>query len=216
MDVRNPPRASSVIVHRVPPELRERFLELEHGITAAARSFPGYQATDVYPPAAGQPPVWVVVIHFDDTASLRRWLDSPERAGWVTKLRGELGDFHLKTLPGGFAAWFADLLTGPDEPVPPSWKFAVSVLFALYPTVMLLTVFVGPYTNGLGLSLAMLLSNVLSCALLQWLAMPIVNQVLGPWMRANTREQRALSLGGLVVILVLIGGMAGLFRLAFG
>src|SRR5436309_14986580 len=102
-------RASSVIVHRVPPDRVEQFLELQRGITEAAKAFPGYQATDVYPPAEPQPSEWVVVIHFDGPEALRRWLDSPVRAGWIEKFRAERGDFRLKTLPAGFGAWFATL-----------------------------------------------------------------------------------------------------------
>jgi hypothetical protein len=101
----------------------------------------------------------VVVLHFDTAAALRGWLDSPERAGWVARLRDEVGEFRLRTLPGGFGPWFA------DPPAP--WKVALTVLLGLYPTVMLLTLFVGPHTSRLGLALSMLVGNALSVALLQ-------------------------------------------------
>src|SRR5947209_20580309 len=90
-------RASSVIVHRVPPDRVAQFLELQRGLTEAARAFPGYQATDVYPPAEPQQSEWVVVVHFDGPQALQRWLDSPARAAWLEKRRNELGDFRLKT-----------------------------------------------------------------------------------------------------------------------
>ena len=68
------------------------------------------------------------------------------RAEWIAKLRGEIGDFRLKTLPSGFGAWFAGLVDGSEGALPPSWKIALTVLLGLYPTVMLLAMFVGPYT----------------------------------------------------------------------
>ncbi len=71
--------ASSVIVHCLPPERVERFLELQRGITQAAEGFRGYEATDVYPPTESQDANWVVVIHFDDPETLQVWLDSPVR-----------------------------------------------------------------------------------------------------------------------------------------
>src|SRR3954466_10837190 len=83
----NGTRASSVIVHRPPPDRVERFLELERGITKAAADFPGYQTTDLYPPADKRQAEWVVVIHFDTAEALQRWLDSPVRAEWIGKLR---------------------------------------------------------------------------------------------------------------------------------
>jgi hypothetical protein len=209
-------RASSVIVHRLPPDGVEPFLELQRRITEAAQAFPGYQATDVYPPADRQQAEWVVVIHFDGPESLQRWLDSPVRAAWVEKLRDETGDFRLKTLPAGFGAWFAGLVDGADGALPPSWKIALSVLFQLYPTVMILTVFVSPHLTPLGLAVSMLISNALSCSILQWAATPALNKLLGPWLRANEAGQRAFSLVGLVVILLLLGGMTILFRLVTG
>jgi antibiotic biosynthesis monooxygenase (ABM) superfamily enzyme len=46
--------ASSVIVHRVPPDGAGHFLEWQRGIAGSMAGFPGYLATDVDPPAEGQ------------------------------------------------------------------------------------------------------------------------------------------------------------------
>jgi hypothetical protein len=156
-----------------------------------------------------------VVIHFDGPETLRRWLDSPVRAEWIEKRRNELGEFRLKTLPTGFGAWFAGLVNG-SEAALPSWKIALSVLLALYPTVMVLAVCVGPYLSPLGLAVSMLVSNALSVAILQWAVTPALDPLLRPWLRANDQRQRAFSLGGLAAILLLLGGMAVLFRLTAG
>ena len=136
-------RASSVIVHRVPPECTDAFLDWQRGISRAAEAFPGYRGTDIYPPADGGPADWVVILHFDDAENLRRWIDSPVRAEWSAKLPRGLGDFRLKTLPSGFGPWFAAQLDDPGGQ-PPSWKMALTVLLGLYPTVMLLSILVGP------------------------------------------------------------------------
>jgi len=209
-------RASTVIVHRVPPDQVGRFLELQRGITEAAKAFAGYQATDVYPPGERQQSEWVVVIHFDDPGALQCWLDSPARAEWIGKLRSEMGDFHLKTLPAGFGAWFGGLVNGSDVVLPPSWKIALSVLLALYPTVMLLYICAAPYLNPLGLAVSVLLSNALSVSILQWVVTPVLKRLLRPWLGADDRRQRALSIGGLVAILLLLAGMAILFRQVTG
>ena len=209
-------QASSVIVHSLPPERVERFLELQRGITQAAEGFRGYEATDVYPPTEGQDANWVVIIHFDGPETLQRWLDSPVRVEWVEKLRNEMGDFRLKSLPTGFGAWFAGLVNESPEGLPPSWKMALTVLLALYPTVMLLAILFVPYISPLGLAVSMLISNTLSVSILQWAVMPVLEKLLGPWLRANQARRRTYSLGGLVVILALLGGIALLFRLKTG
>ena len=105
-----------------------RFLECQRGLTAAAEGFPGYQGTELYPPAeTGIRSGWRSSTSTTNE-SLQRWIDSPVRADWIKKLRDEIGDFQLKTLPSGFGAWFAGLEMGPEGEPPPSWKIAMTVL----------------------------------------------------------------------------------------
>lgn len=209
-------QATAVIVQRVPAAEVEWFLDWQRGVTAAAEGFNGYSGTDVYPPAGGQGGDWVVVISFADEQALRGWLDSPLRKQWVEKLQARVGEFALQVIPGGFGSWFAGRMHSPDGTPPPDWKMALVVLLGLYPTVMLLTLFPGPYTEPLGLALAMLIGNALSVTILQWAVMPVLNNLSASWLGANAAKQRALSLGGLLVILVLLAGMACLFRLVTG
>jgi antibiotic biosynthesis monooxygenase (ABM) superfamily enzyme len=206
-------RASTVIVHRVPPDSVERFLAWQRGITGSAEASPGYQATEIYPPADPKQPEWVVVIHFDNSEALQRWLASPARAEWTARLPAEIADFRLKTLSGGFGPWFAGLVADGGLP-PPPWKMALTVLFALYPTVMLLNFFLSPFTLPLfGLAVAMLIGNAASVSFLEWLAMPVIRRLLGPWLRANGKEGRVVSLVGLILILAALTLMTFLFSL---
>lgn len=209
-------RASAVVVQRVPAASADWFMEWQRGVTGAAEGFAGYRGTDVYPPADNLRDEWVVVIHFDEEKSLQGWLDSPVRAQWVERLQAQVGNFELKALPGGFACWFAGLAEGSDRTPPPSWKMALTVLLGLYPTVMVLTLFPGPYTEPLGLALAMLIGNALSVSILQWAVMPALNSLLAPWLNANSEQQRTSSVGGLFLILVLLAGLALLFRQVTG
>ena len=207
-------RASSVIVQRVPSGAATAFLEWQRGVTAAAALFPGYQETEIYPPSAHQEE-WVVVIHFDDLTSLQSWLGSSTRAEWVAKLPRESRDYRLQTVPAGFGAWFAGL-TRDGGPLP-HWKMALTVLVGLYPTVMLLSLFLSPHTQPLGPAVAILIGNVASVAFLEWLGTPfVITPVLGPWLRARGKEQRQLTLIGLILVLAALGLMTFLFRLAAG
>jgi len=215
MDIRGA-RVSTVVVQLVPADRVDRFLECQRGLTRAAEGFPGYKGGELYPPADDRHQEWVAVIHFNDHESLQRWIDSPERAEWIKKLRADIGDFQLKTLPPGFGAWFAGLETGPKGEPPPSWKIAMTVLLALYPTVMLLAMFVGPHLSSLGMAFSMLLSNTLSVAITQWVAIPPLMNALGPWLGANAPDKRVQSFGGLVLIWLLLGGLAVLFRVVTG
>ncbi len=208
-------RASTVVVQRVPADQVPRFLEYQRGLTTAAERFPGYRGTELYP-AVDDGQEWVTVIHFNDQQTLQAWIDSPVRDEWVRKLRAEIGDFRLKTLPSGFGPWFAGFVTGPEGNPPPSWKIAMTVLLGLYPTVMLLSIFIGPIVNPLGMALALLISNIFSVSLTQWVVIPPLMHVLGPWLRANGSDDAVRSFGGLALIGLLLGGLAAAFRLITG
>jgi antibiotic biosynthesis monooxygenase (ABM) superfamily enzyme len=208
------PESSSVIVHRVAPGSTEIFLEWQRGVTAAAERFPGYQATEVYPPSADRPREWVIVLHFDSARSLQAWLDSPERAAWTAKLPREIRDFRLRTLPSGFAAWFAGMAE--DGASLPHWKVFLLVLVGLYPTVMVLTLFLSPQTQHFGPAVAILIGNVASCVFLEWLGSPIIRLLLGPWIRARGKEGRARIVVGTMLIVAALAIMTILFRLITG
>ncbi len=208
-------RASAVVVQRVPAAAVDWFLDWQRGVTTAAEAFPGYCGTDLYPPGDSQREEWVVVMHFEDENSLQRWVGSSVRAQWVEKLRAKAGDFELKILPGGFGAWFVGH-GGPGAAPPPGWKMMLTVLFGLYPTVMLLGLVVGPYTAPLGLAVSVLIGNALSCCILQWAVMPVLNRLLAPWLQSDPRRQAALSFGGLVLILAILAIQAVLFRKVTG
>jgi antibiotic biosynthesis monooxygenase (ABM) superfamily enzyme len=122
----------------------------------------------------------------------------------------------VKTLPGGFGAWFTGLFGPALQPLPASWKIAQSVLLGLYPTAMLLTIFVGAHTKHLGRAADMLLGNALGVILLQWVVMPVIQVVLSPWLRATGPAGRAVTIWGLVLILFALVGLMFLFRAVTG
>ncbi|MEI7450932.1 MAG: hypothetical protein WCJ75_15040 [Desulfomonile sp.] len=205
-------RASAVVVQTVPAAKADWFMEWQQGVTAAAEEFVGYRGVDVYPPGDDQRDEWVVVIHFVDETSLQGWLNSSVRAQWVGKLREQVGDSELNALPGGFGPWFAGFGRRPREAPPSEWKMALTVLFGLYPTVMLLTLLPGPYTRPLGLAFDMLIGNIICVCILQWGVMPALNVLVAPWLKADWEKQKARVVGGVIAILVALGAMATLFR----
>ncbi|QEH39031.1 hypothetical protein OJF2_76430 [Aquisphaera giovannonii] len=204
-------RSAAVAVQRVPPSARDAFLEWQREASRVAEGFAGYQGTDLFPPASGPGDEWVVVMRFDDEESLARWLDSPERGRLVEALRAKVGDFELRTVGDGFGPWFARR-GRPEESEPASWKMALTVLLALYPTVMLLTILVGPLTSPLGLAGSMLIGNALSVSILQWVVMPRLTAGLAPWLRGGRTSWRVAPL----LIVVTLAVLTALFRRVAG
>ena len=62
----------------------------------------------------------------------------------------------------------------------------------------------------------MLIANTLSVATCQWIVMPPLMNALGPWLHANAPDKRLLSIGGLAVIWLVLGGLVMLFRAVTG
>jgi uncharacterized protein len=207
--------ASAVVVQRVPVAESDWFMEWQRGVTAVAERFAGYRATDVYPPGDPHEDHWVIVIHFVDEKSLQKWLAAPERSEWVEKLRGQAAKFDVQMMPGGFGAWFTGT-RHESQAGPPGWKMVASVVLALFPTVMLISIIAGSYLARLGFAFSMLVGNFLSVAILQWVLMPPLTRLLRPWLNADMDRQWALSVGGLGAILLILAAMGVLFSLRVG
>ncbi|WP_406698314.1 antibiotic biosynthesis monooxygenase [Singulisphaera sp. Ch08] len=208
-------RASAVVVQKVPAADVNWFLDWQRDVTETAETFPGYSGTEVFPPTRGQGDEWVSLIHFEDESALDAWLESPARNQRIEMLKTKVGAFELKTVQGGFGPWFASM--GSDSKAgPPAWKMVLTVLLGLYPTVMLLTMFVGPFTSPLGMAVSMLIGNALSVSILQWAVMPILTPALARWLNASGDRQKQVTLKGLGLVLVLLAVMTLLFHMIMG
>jgi hypothetical protein len=119
------------------------------------------------------------------------------RAEWVAKFHEEIGEARLKQVPSGFNALFTGAVS--DEG-PPKWKVALSVLLPLFPTVVLLSLFL-PGPDQLGLTCAILISNICTVSLLTWGVTPLLNVFRTPWLAANGMDGRRATLVGLVLSL---------------
>jgi len=202
------PPAAMVLTHRVAREEIEDYLAWRRKAIAAQAHYPGYLATEFFQPHGFQDE-WVDIVRYDSAAHLNNWMNCKERKSLLAELDKIVESRHSHRVTG-LEGWFA-VNRGPDAAAsgPPSWKQMLTVLFALYPTVMVLN-FLSPLMQNLSLPVRMLISNVLSCSMLTWLVMPRVSQFLDFWLNPPGRDwkREALGLGTIAVGL-------GLFVLVF-
>jgi antibiotic biosynthesis monooxygenase (ABM) superfamily enzyme len=180
-------QASSVIIHHVPADKEAVFWEWQQGIVGAASNFVGYRGTDIYPPENVEGDEWVIILHFDQQANFQNWLASEERRQWLDRFPLPNRDYHFEVLPSGFAPWFAGLVQRSRALPPAAWMMAFTVLLSLYPTVMLLQIVLTPWLEPLGRAATVLISNATTVCILQWLVIPRVNRILGPWYQGSIR-----------------------------
>ncbi len=202
-------RATAVVVQTVPPERSDDFIEWQRGITSDASKFPGYKYTEVYRPVPNSGGEWVTVVHFESNRLLEAWIQSSARQKWVDDLKERFGDFTLKRV-GGFDDWFSSHGKDSDQKIP-DWKMVLTVVAALYPTVMLLSYFLNPFLKFLPFPGQMLIGNFASVCFLQWIGMPLLTACLSFWLKPSGTTGLGVNLAGLSVILAGIGLLLWVF-----
>jgi uncharacterized protein len=192
-DDRAEPPVAMVFTHRVAPQKVPAYLEWRRKTIAAQARRRGYLASEFFEPRE-KSDEWVDIVRYDSAAALDDWIDSRERRDLLKELDSIVESVQMHRITG-LEGWFA-VSRGADEGAapPPSWKQALAVLFALYPTVMLLT-FLNPLMGGLSLAVQMLIGNIISVALLTWLVMPWVSQLFGFWLGPTRRDWKGEALG---------------------
>ncbi len=191
---------TAVISHRVSPDEEAEFLEYQNRLEEAERAFPGYQGTEVFRPVAGVQEDWTVLFRFDSKEHLDVWMCSEERRRLLEDAPG-FEDYDVRTVGNAFGSWFP-LSDASQAPPAPNWKQAMTVLLALYPTVMILYYTLGAWLDDarLPLWLAMFVSNVASVAALTWLLMPGVTRALRFWLQPAASSQRRQAFGVAAVL----------------
>lgn len=186
------PPVAMVFTHRVADEKVRDYLAWRRKAIAAQTHYPGYLATEFFEPH-GKMDEWVDVVRYDSLKDLEHWMESKERRDLLEELDSIVESRHAHRVTG-LEGWFAMNRPGETAAGPPSWKQALAVLFALYPTVMALT-FLNPLWQSRSLSVRMLFGNILSVALLTWLVMPAVSRLLGFWLSSTGRNWKTEALG---------------------
>ena len=133
------PPVAMVFTHRVAKDKVEDYLAWRRKAIAAQTHYPGYLATEFFKPHGTFQNEWVDIVRYSSVEDLNRWMESEERQALLKELDPIVESMHAHPLTG-LESWFA-LNRGPGATVsgPPPWKQALTVLFALYPTVMVLT-----------------------------------------------------------------------------
>lgn len=200
-----PPAGVGVFLHSVSPEDHVGFLQSEASLNRAALTFPGYLGGLVLAPSdpAG---TWISVVRFGTDAQLNTWLASAERAEKLRTLRKYLvQDFEQITRRTPFGS-IVRVVDGQTRSTP-NWKTAMVVLLVLYPTVMLLSRFLGPVLRDWGLDPGMTLwiSNIVSTVLLTWLLMPTATRLFRFWLDPIDGAPLKPTVIGAAIIVALYG-----------
>ena len=206
-----PSPVSAIISTRVKPGCEDAFRKWEQRVAvtqAAARGLQGYRFE---PPIAGVQADWLTILRFDTQENLQAWLDSPVRKGILAEAADLTEEFHYRVARTGFDQWFPVPKEGAKPPA--IWKQNMIVLLMLFPVVFLFGHFVQVplFQNRLGIpfAFALLIGNIASVILLNWLV-PWTNNRFLWWLNPRSSGQRstdakgALLVGGTLIVLAVV------------
>jgi uncharacterized protein len=203
---------TTVVTHRVAPELIDEFLSWQERLRLAESKFPGFHGSEIFRPIEGVQDEWTALYRYDSAADLDRWLTSAERQQLLDEGK-KFSDFQLRTIDNSFGSWFTF-----DEPAgqaraPSVAKTVIAVWVGLYPTTMLLTLALAP--AKLPLWQNMLIGNLLSSCIMTFFTMPFyVNRLLKRWLYPTPDAPKsAINVRAALLITTLMGFWALLFWL---
>lgn len=199
------PPVTVVYSHRVKSGCEEKFCAWRDGILREMGAWPGFLGAEVFEPRPGVQEDSVLVARFDSAASFEGWMASGHRARHVERLEPLVEGYSTRPLGSGLGGWFAFDDAPVTAPEPPRWKQILMVTLGLYPTVMLLAVFLDPWLGRwVVFPVQMLIGNIICVSLLTWPVMPWLNRRFAPWLNPRGTERKSGLLGACVIGVLLL------------
>ena len=195
---------SAVISTRVKPGCEAAYRRWEQRVAVAQSAAKGLQGYRFEPPIPGVQDDWLAILRFDTDENLQAWLHSPARLALVAEADPLTEEFHYRVAQTGFDQWFQVPRAGGKDPA--IWKQNLIVLLMLYPVVFLFGYFVQvPLLQtrlGLPFAIALLVGNVTSAILLNWLV-PWTNRRFLWWLDTGAAALRTDAAGGALIVSML-------------
>lgn len=195
------PPGISAFRHDVATGKEAEFLAIQGRLATASSAFGGYEGTVLFEPDGGRE--WLSVLRFRTPDQLAAWLSSSERDDALPGLRSSLAKgFSSVSSTTPFATTVR--VQNGRTLMTPNWKSAMLVLLVLYPTVMVLSRFFGPFLDHAGAEpwLALWCSQIISVTALQYWLMPAVTRPFRNWLDPVDGAGTRVSLLGAGVIVL--------------
>lgn len=190
-----------VVVQRVRPGCEAAYRDWSRKINTACTAAPGFVDLEVFEPTPEDVQSFIIVVRFQSAAQLDAWHDSEICKELLEESRPLLDQALMHAPSSVFGSWFSGP-AGPSREPSKAWKEALVVLFVLYPTVMLLSLFVtGPLLKGWSMATGMYVGNLMSVVLMTWILMPKVTGWLSFWLNPLKDSGPAARYGGLAIVL---------------
>lgn len=170
-------------------------------------TFPGFKKSYVQIPQDDKENSWMTLLQFDTEANLDKWLQSSERAGLLKAADEFVASQQMHKLSGVFDGWFLENeLANP----PPLWKQSMLLIVALFPPMMLESIYLLPHMSSVNPVVAKFISLMITVSVTSLFLMPLSVYLLRWWLQADSKLKNFL---GIVTISVLYLLELGVFMM---
>ncbi len=177
----SPSPVTTIFAREVRAGFEAQYEEWLAGISRTSSRFTGNQGTTILRPSEGRDE-YIAITQFDSAENLELWLRSTERESWLAKLQSiDVCREEVLSL-AGMERWFTLPDRGATRRLPPRYKTATLVFLGLYPLVLLLDLVLSPVLVGLPGPLQVLVSLVISVALMVWIVLPWLTRLFSGWL----------------------------------
>ncbi|WP_437222323.1 antibiotic biosynthesis monooxygenase [Planctomicrobium sp. SH661] len=190
---------SALITTKVKPGQELAYQRWQKRIARAHANAPGFRGYRFTPPYAPSARDWLVILRFDTSENLRRWIDSPVRKELLREARTLTEETKLRLTRSAFDEWFQ---IDSGSHAHPEWKMSMLVLLVLYPLVFLLDKLISRpvfAANGVPPWLAIFLGNVFCVTVLSKL-IPWTGRTFRWWLEPPSERKLAVTLQGTIVV----------------
>lgn len=210
---------SSLVVEHIVAKTHSTAFEQWHSqLQQVASRCVGFVRLDLNPPLSCEDSVikWYSTIHFDSPEHLNEWMNSKARKQILESGQNIFRAYRFKSFSTGLEGWFSRRADSDEKAGlgPPVWKQILSVVFGLYPIIMI-RIKLFPNTGILGdwsPSGAMLLATLVTSSILAIAVMPSLTKLMGFWLYPAYRgAQWKVDISGAIIMGLGLIFMAGLF-----
>ncbi|GAA5442484.1 hypothetical protein Misp06_00658 [Microbulbifer sp. NBRC 101763] len=195
--------ATIVVFERVKPDRIRGYKKWLGKIGEAAESHPGFLGRELLKPIKGLQDDWVIIIRFDSEENLNLWLSSPIHKVLMEEAESFLERVQYKKIGRGFEDWLAHARGIKNSALPPQWKMAMLIILALYPIIMLISIWILPLMENWKSAMSLFVSSLISVSVLTWVAMPIVTRVFSFWLSGGEEVKTKTTIIGASIVVLL-------------
>jgi antibiotic biosynthesis monooxygenase (ABM) superfamily enzyme len=176
--------ATVVITHRIRTGMLPEYERWLDKIAPLCKASKGHLDWHIVRPIAGLTETYTVIIRFDTTANLKRWMESNDRQRLIKEVQPCLAGADDFFISSGLDFWFTP--AGAKAKVPVRWKQYLVTWSAIYPLAIGVPLLVGPALHALGVPafppLTTLAVTAVIVFLMVYVVMPRYTRLVQRWL----------------------------------